>query len=49
MGMRDSDALRTLFNIPENEAIMAVISLGYRSGEPRQPEHRPLEEVARFF
>ena len=49
MGMRDSDALRTLFNIPENEAIMAVISLGYRSGEPRQPEHRPLEEVVEFF
>ena len=49
MGMRDSDALRELFNIPENEAIMAVISLGYRSGEPRQPEHRPLEEVVEFF
>ena len=49
MGMRDSDALRTLFNIPENEAIMAVISLGYRSGEPRQPEHRPLEDVVQFF
>ena len=49
MGMRDSDALRTLFNIPENEAIMAVISLGYRSGEPRQPEHRQLDEVAQFF
>lgn len=49
MGMRDSDALRELFNIPENEAIMAVISLGYRSGEPRQPEHRPLDEVVEFF
>lgn len=49
MGMRDSDALRALFNIPENEAIMAVISLGYRAGEPRQPEHRPLEEVVQFF
>ena len=49
MGMRDSDALRTLFNIPENEAIMAVISLGYRSGKPRQPEHRPLAEVVQFF
>ena len=34
MGMRDSDSLRTLFNIPENEAIMAVISLGYRADEP---------------
>ena len=49
MGMRDSDALRELFNIPENEAIMAVISLGYRSGEPRQPEHRQLDEVVQFF
>ncbi|MBP5572565.1 MAG: nitroreductase family protein [Bacteroidales bacterium] len=49
MGMRDSDALRALFNIPENEEVMAVISLGYRSGEPRQPVHRPLEEVVQFF
>lgn len=49
MGMRDSDALRKLFNIPENEEVMAVISLGYRSSEPRQPEHRALEEVVRFF
>ena len=49
MGMRDSDSLRKLFNIPENEAIMAVISLGYRADEPRQPEHRPLDEVVQFF
>ncbi len=49
MGMRDSDALRTLFNIPENEAIMAVSSLGYRADEPKQPKHRPLEEIALFF
>ncbi|MBO7647312.1 MAG: nitroreductase family protein [Bacteroidales bacterium] len=49
MGMRDSDSLRTLFNIPENEVIMAVISLGYRADEPRQPEHRPLDEVVQFF
>lgn len=28
---------------------LAVISLGYRAGEPRQPEHRPLEEIAQFF
>lgn len=49
MGMRDSDSLRTLFNIPENEAIMAVISLGYRADEPQQPKHRPLDEVVQFF
>ncbi len=49
MGMRDSEALRSLFNIPENETIMAVISLGYRAEEPRQPEHRPLQEIVQFF
>ena len=49
MGMRDSEKLRELFNIPENEAVMAVISLGYRAGEPKQPKHRPLEEIAQFF
>ena len=49
MGMRDSEKLRELFNIPENEAVMAVISLGYRAAEPKQPGHRPLEEIAQFF
>ena len=49
MGMRDADGLRTLFEIPENETIMAVISLGYRAQEPRMPVHRPLDEIAKFF
>ena len=49
MGMRDADKLRALFGIPENEAVMAVISLGYRAAEPRHPNHRPLDEVVKFF
>lgn len=49
MGMRDSDALRALFNIPDEEAITAVISLGYRAAEPNQPVHRPLDEIVKFF
>ena len=49
MGMRDADALRNLFSIPTNETITAVISLGYRAEEPRQPQHRPLDEIAKFF
>ena len=48
MGMRDSDELRKLFNIPEGEEVMAVISLGYRASEPNQPSHRPLDEIAQF-
>ena len=49
MGMRDADALRRLFGIPESETITAVISLGYRSGEPRQPQHKNLDNIVKFF
>ncbi len=49
MGMRDSDALRELFGIPGNETVMAVLSLGYRAGEPNQPQHRNFDEVVKIF
>lgn len=49
MGMRDSDGLKSLLGIPSGEAIMAVISLGYRAGEPRMPVHRDLDEIVKFY
>jgi nitroreductase len=49
MGMRESDKLRALFNIPENETVMAVIALGYRKNQPIQPRHRPLDDVVKFY
>jgi len=49
MGMRDADALRSLFSIPESETVMAVISLGYRAQESREPQHRALDEIVKFF
>ena len=49
MGMRDADKLRELFSIPNNETIMAVISLGYRAEEPKRPNHRDLDEIVKFF
>ena len=49
MGMRDADKLRQLFNIPENETIMAVIALGYRAEEPNRPERRSLDDIVKFF
>ena len=48
MGMRDADSLRSLFNIPGNETIMAGISLGYRA-EPNSPERRPLDDIVKFY
>ena len=45
MGMRDSDAIRACLDIPENETIMAVIALGYRTREPGRPQRRPFCRV----
>ena len=49
MGIRNSQAIRELFGIPENEVVMAVISLGYRSGEPLKPSRRNLDDIAKYF
>lgn len=49
MGMRDADKLRALFQIPENETVMAVIALGYRAEEPQEPRHRDLDEIVHFY
>lgn len=49
MGMRDSDALRTLLAIPDDECIMAVISLGYRASDPNRPNRKQTQEIVKFF
>jgi len=45
MGMRDSERIRALLEIPESEEIMAVIALGYRAKDPQRPERKSLESV----
>ncbi len=49
MGGRDADALRTLFNIPEEETVMAVIALGYRAVDPERPARKSLDEILTIF
>ena len=49
MGMRDSDGLRVILGIPDNETVMAVIALGHRASDPIKPTRKPLDEIAKFF
>lgn len=49
MGIREADAIRAEFGIPETETIMAVIAVGYRAEDPERPERRDLDEVVKFF
>ena len=49
MGGRDAEALRSICDIPGNETVMAVIALGYRKDDPKRPDRRPLDEIARFL
>ena len=49
MGMRESDGLRKLFNIPDTEEVMAVISLGYRASDPNRPARKSLDEIVKFY
>lgn len=45
MGLRDTDALRAYFNIPEDEIIMPVIALGKRSKDVSMNPRKPLDEI----
>lgn len=49
MGVRDADALRAEFGIPDDQIIAAVIALGVREADPAGPKHLEPEEIAKYF
>ena len=49
MGIRDAAKIREILEIPENEAVVSVISVGYSDADPERPVRKPLEKLARFF
>lgn len=49
MGMRDADALKQILNIPENESVVAVISVGYPDIDPVRPKRKTVDEIAKFY
>ena len=49
MGLRDVDALTKLFNIPSDEAVMAVIAIGKRVDSPEKPQRKTINEIVKFL
>ncbi|MBQ1466394.1 MAG: nitroreductase family protein [Eubacteriaceae bacterium] len=49
MGVRDADALRAEFSIPEDQEIAAVIALGVRESDPAGPKHLDPDVIAKYF
>lgn len=49
MGIRDEKTLRTEFNIPDSQEVVAVIALGYRDAEPNAPKRKEIEEIVKFY
>ena len=49
MGLRDADKLREAFDIPKEESIVSVISVGYSDADPDRPTRQSVEEIAKFF
>lgn len=48
MGMRDSEKLRALLDIPQTEEVMAVISVGKRVSDPERPSRKAIDEIVVF-
>lgn len=49
MGLRDSEKLREILSIADNEKVMVVIALGYSDVKPQKPSRKSIEEIAEFF
>lgn len=49
MGIRDSEKLRNVFHIPDNEEVVAVIAVGKADASPVAPKRCEISEVAKFL
>lgn len=49
MGIRDGENLRKKFDIPETEAVVSVIAVGYTDADIVRPNRKNVEDFAKFF
>ena len=49
MGLRDANALTEIFDIPADEAIMAVIAVGKRTSTPEKPQRKNIDDILKII
>lgn len=49
MGIRDNEKIKEILGIPETEAVVSVIGVGYSSLSPAMPKRKDIDEIAKFF
>lgn len=49
MGIRNTDKITEMLNIPESECIVSVIAVGYAAKEAVKPNRKQVAEIAKFF
>lgn len=49
MGIRDADKIRSGFDIPESQEIVAVIAVGVRENDADKPKRKTPDDITRFF
>lgn len=49
LGLRDAEAIRKLLDIPQEEVVVSVIGIGYRSKDSNRPPRRPVTDIAKFY
>lgn len=49
MGIRDNEKIKKILGIPETEAVVSVIGVGYSNAEPAMPKRKAIEDIAKFF
>ncbi len=49
MGIRNTEKIREMLNISENECIVSVIAVGYSEKRTVKPKRKQVEDIAKFF
>lgn len=49
MGIRDNEKIKEILGIPETEAVVSVIGVGYSNAFPAMPKRKDIDEIAKFF